>query len=203
MSRGYVIGLGSLPGAGKGALVEQLEARGVRHLHVGTMVRQAAESNGFIPEDETREAYLPFWREHASRHGNDWLARIAFATAKDLKSPVVLDGVRIKADAQAIKDTKNATMVWLDGDLPVLAQRLLDRGRVEDVGIQTVEDHITSLQAQLDGRGEFDLGGVRELADINLFPTVQIEDLEKRQLYNGRIADSLLDLCNLLPPKSY
>jgi cytidylate kinase len=203
MSRGHVIGLGSLPGAGKGALVEQLEARGVHHLHVGTIVRQAAEHNGFVPEDETREAYLPFWREHASRHGNDWLARIAFATASDLKSPVVLDGVRIKADANAIKGAKNATMVWLDGDLPVLAQRLLDRGRIEDAGVQTVEDHITALQAQLDSRGEFDLGGVRELAEISLFPTVQIEDLEQRQLYNGRIADNLLDLCNLLPPKSY
>ena len=203
MSRGYVIGLGSLPGAGKSALTEQLVTRGLEHLHVGTIVRSIAADQGFIPADNTREAYLPFWREYAAEHGQDWLAKIAFSTANDKKAGVVLDGVRIPADAQTVRRANNGKLIWIDGDLPVLAQRLLDRDRVEDAELETLEAHTEALQRQLDDTSGFSLGAVRELAEIRLFPTVQIDDLTARQQYYGRQAASLIDLCGPEIAESY
>lgn len=83
MSRGHVIGLGSLQGAGKSELAEQVVSLGAEYLHVGTIVRATAQANGFVPAEETREAYLPFWGQYTKNHGQDWLARVAFEAAEE------------------------------------------------------------------------------------------------------------------------
>jgi hypothetical protein len=196
MSRGYVIGLGSLPGAGKGELAEQAVLLGVEQLHVGSIVRATALANGFVPTDETREAYLPFWGEYSQEHGQDWLARIAFQAAEEKDLPVILDGVRIPADAQTIASAPNGTMSWLQGDLTSLARRVLARGRIEDVGIVDVHSYVEAMQKELAGEGNFSMGAVREASEVFLLAP-EISDETERTKYYSSLATHLLDLCDL------
>jgi cytidylate kinase len=135
MSKGHVIGLASLPGAGKQGIAQGLLELGVEHLHIGTVVRATAKENGFVPKDDSREAYLPFWGEFAKKHGQEWLARLALDTAAKTGSTILLDGVRIPADAEVISRTDDGSMVWLEGDLGTLAQRVVGRNRIEDIGL--------------------------------------------------------------------
>ncbi len=192
MLSGKVIGLGSLPGAGKGELAEQLSRQGVQHLHVGTLVRSTANDYGFAPVNQTREAYLPFWAEHAKTHRNNWLAKIAFKIAHKQNSIVLLDGVRIPADAQSIAQANNGTMAWLQGDLPTLANRVLSRQRIEDEGIRAAEDYVDAMQKELDGKGNFSMGAVRNASEVFLLPIPDIADLDNRSAYYGRLASHLL-----------
>lgn len=198
MSRGYVIGLGSLPGAGKGQLAEQFSLLGIKPVNIGSIVYSTANANGFFPEKETREAYLPFWREYAEVHGQDWIARIAFQTAEETESRVLLEGVRIPADAHAIGQAANGTMVWLESDLPTVARRVLARGRTEDAGLLSAADYIAKAQRELADEGNFQMGAIRDLSEISLLPTPEISDLAERASYYNSLARHVLLACNLL-----
>lgn len=197
MPYGHVIGLGSLPGAGKGELAKQLSGINVEHLHVGTIVRSMARYNGFIPAEETREAYLPFWTEYSKKHGPDWLARTAFQLAEASERCVLLDGVRIPADAEAIAKADNGTMVWLECDPRIVARRVLSRGRIEDMGISSIDDYVARMQEDLDGTGNFSMGAVRDASEIFLLPVPEIDNQSARVEHYRSLAKHLLDVCGL------
>lgn len=197
MSSGHVIGLGSLPGAGKGELAEQLSELGAEQLHVGTLVRITARNNGFVPTEETREAYLPFWGDYSQEHGQDWLAKIAFAAAQESGSLVLLDGVRIPADAIAIANASNGTMVWLESDLENVARRVLARGRKEDANITDVADYVAKMQADLANDGNFSMGAVRAASEVFLLPAPELPDPSNRAGYYNSLAQHVLGICEL------
>ncbi len=183
MSRGVVIGLASLPGAGKGELAVQLELLGAEHFHVGDVVRTTAQANDFEPEVNAREAYLPFWRLYSAEHGENWLARLAMAHAEEKQRPVVVDGVRIAADAETIASA--GTMYWLHGDLPILGKRVLKRSRAEDHEIVSVDEYVEAMKRDLADMGNFSMGAVRELCTIHLLPIPEIQDeVERAENYH-------------------
>lgn len=190
ISSPYVIGLASLPGAGKGQLAEQLASLDVGYLHVGSLVRSTAQANGFVPAEETRQAYLPFWREYSSEHGQDWLARIALQAAEDTKRPVVMDGVRIVADAITI--AAHGVMAWLEADLPTLAERVMERNKIEDRGIGSIEDYVTAMNKELAGVGNFSMGDIRDLCTLHLLPIPQIQDTALRAAHYHSLAEYVL-----------
>lgn len=195
MSRGVVIGLASLPGAGKGELAVQLELLGAEHFHVGNVVRATAQANDFKPEGNAREAYLPFWRVYSAEHGENWLARLAMAHATEKQCPVVVDGVRIAADAETIAST--GTMYWLHGDLPTLAERVIKRSRVEDGNTLSVDDYVEVMERDLANMGNFSMGAVRELCTIHLLPVPEIQgEIERAENYH-RLAVHVLETSGL------
>lgn len=192
MSRNTVIGLASLPGAGKGELAEQLALLGVEHMHVGSVVRATAESNGFVPVEETREAYLPFWQQYSQDHGQDWLARIAIRSAEENKRPVLMDGVRIPADVETI--ALQGVMLWLHADLPNLANRIISRQRVEDQKTLTVDAYIDVMQKDLANKGNFSMGEIRGLCTTALLPVPTITDSSDRADHYHDLAEHILEL---------
>lgn len=197
MIRPFVIGLGALPGAGKGELAQQLAVHGVEHLHVGTIVRSTARVNGFAPAEETREAYLPFWGEYSKIHGQDWLARVAFQTAAEKEVPVTLDGIRIPADAKTIAESEDGLMCWLEGELTTLAQRAIRRARIEDAKITTIQEHVDIMSRDLSDNGAFSMGGVRDASELGLLPIPEIPDVTARQKHYEQLAHHLLTVCGL------
>lgn len=198
MSKGHVIGLASLPGAGKEGIAQGLIKLGVEHLHIGTVVRSTARENGFVPKDDSREAYLPFWGEYAKEQGQDWLARLALKTADETGSTILLDGVRIPKDAEIISEANNGHMVWLGGNLDVLARRVVVRNRIEDEGI-TESEYVVKMKKDLAGEGHFPMGSVRDASELFLLPVPEIEDPAGRTAYYDQLARHVLDICGLTP----
>ncbi len=191
MSQTSVIGLGALAGAGKGELSEQLIQFGVDYMHIGTVVRSTAQANGFIPENDGREAYLPFWGEYAQEHGQDWLSKLAFERAKEIGRPVLLDGVRIPADAEVITASPNGLMCWLEADIETIADRAIRRARADDLGLSR-EDFIEKMQKDLSGEGSFSMGAVRDASELFLLRTPEIDDLLERATYYHSLAQHVL-----------
>lgn len=194
MSKGFVIGLGAVANAGKSELAEQFVELGTEYMHIGSMVRSAAEDNGFIPADSSREAYLPFWEQHAATHGENWISEIAFKCAHDVGGPVLLDGVRILTDAQEIADRHNGCMVWLEGNLDTIARRAVLRARDDDAGL-TEQEFKLKMQRDLDGEGGFSMGAIRAASEVYLLPTPQIEDITERAAYNNALARHVMNIC--------
>lgn len=174
MAHGVVIGLASVQGGGKGELVKPLVFAGAEHFHLGTVVRDTARANGFVPEEETREAYLPFWKEYSADYGENWLAKLAMAHAQEKEVAIVVDGVRIAADAGTIAEV--GTMFWMHTDLRAVAERVVRRAREEDQNTTTVEECIESMESDLAGTGHFSMGTVRDLCTVHLLPVPEIED---------------------------
>ena len=196
MSQGFVIGLGALAGAGKGELSEQLVTLGLDYMHVGSVVRSAAKENGFIPENDGREAYLPFWGEYAKEHGQNWLSQLAFERAKTIGGPVLLDGVRIPADAEEIAASPSGLMCWLDADIETIADRATLRARSDDLGLSR-DDFIAKMQRDLNGEGSFSMGAVRNASELFLVRTPQIDDPIERAAYYRGLAQHVLDACTI------
>ncbi len=196
MSKDHVIGLASLPGAGKGEIAKELTKLGVEHLHIGGVVRSIAEEAGFVPKGNTREAYLPFWAEYAYEHGQGWLAELAMEKAVETDSILLLDGVRIPADAEMLTKDVNSSMVWLEGNLTTLAERVDKRGRGEDAEL-TEGKILAKMQNDLADKGSFSMGAVRSASQLFLLPVPEIEDPEHRADYYIKLAKHILDICGL------
>lgn len=190
-----VIGIAGLAGAGKGSLAAQLALLGLEHFNGGEVVRATARANDFVPEDATRDAYMPFWREYSMQHGDDWLSRLAFAKAAEKQSPVVFDGVRILADAEAI--TAQGPMYWMRAELPVLAGRVMLRARKDDQHITTTEHYVEIMQKDLTNTGIFQMGAIRETCTAHLLPVPEIQNEDARAEAYHHLAKHVLKITGL------
>ncbi|MFT4532555.1 MAG: cytidylate kinase [Candidatus Saccharimonadales bacterium] len=176
MSKGHVIGLGAMPGAGKDQLVASLEILGVQELHVGTLVRATAREQGFTPAENTREAFIPFWIDYCATNGPETLARVALEAAEKSGSNFVLNGVRTMPDAAHLAGSTNSTMVWLSSDIRIAAARVMRRDRIEDRRFKTIDECIADMERDLANEGNFPMGHIMDTSAFSITPVPNMED---------------------------
>lgn len=179
-----LIGLAGPEGAGKSDLSEALAELGCERFYVGDAVRQRAAAEGFVPQDHTREAYLPFYRQVAAQEGPDWIAQVAYSRYLETGATIVIDGVRIPADAEYVA-SRRGLMLYLHGDREQLDQRLRARGRPEDMPNDADQDQ-TDKQT-------FGLNEVAAHAEHFVLPMEHVADEKLRKQCYRDLGEYILD----------
>lgn len=182
------VGLVGDPGSGKSELRQALGRQGCEEFYIGDVVRERAKSEGFIPAQDSREAYLPYWQQVAAREGKDWIAQMAHERQKHTGKLVVADGLRIPEDARYIVEN-GGLVLFMHAPEEQLINRIQLRGRPYDANALTI------LQLEKGGQpgNFFQLERVAAYAAHCLMPIEHIGDDQARAQRYDELATYILE----------
>lgn len=126
---GIRLGLVGTNGSGKSSASAYLVEKGFVWLSLSDVVRDVVSQKG-LPE--SRETLIATANQLKAEHGQDFLARSAFAAAQKLGHPrVVFDSIRNIAEVQYLVG-HGVQMIGIDAPVPLRFSRICARNRQGD-----------------------------------------------------------------------
>jgi dephospho-CoA kinase len=173
-----IIGLSGTFASGKDTLAHHLTQKyNFTHFSTGDMVRVVAEAEY---GDIKRPTLVKTANELREKRGPGVLADLAmerYNLVKNNYDGLVISGVRSLGEARLIKD-RGGKLIFIDAPIEVRYKRIKDRRRANE-DVLSFEDFKKSEELESpkihDDPTVQDIPGVKELADIILFNTGDIE----------------------------
>jgi len=160
-----IIGVAGPNGAGKGEVVQYLEARSFYALSLSDVIREELARAG---EEPTRERMIEAGRKLRAERGPGALAQVLVQRLLPDRN-YAIDSIRHPAEVAALRESgQGFHLVWVDADLAIRFERMRRRGRPGDP--QTLEQMKALERAE---RGSDDpsaqqLDAVQALADFSV-----------------------------------
>jgi dCMP deaminase len=177
-----IFGVAGPNGAGKGEIVQYLEARSFESFSLSDVIRQELARRSI---EESREHMIEVGTELRAQDGPGVLAGRAVEALESDRN-YVIDSIRHPAEVEALRTCGHPfKLIWVDADIQTRFQRLHERGRKGDP--QTLE-HLRTLEDREMGSDDpaaQQLLAVKELADFELRNDGELESLHQavRQVF--------------------
>ena len=177
-----IFGVAGPNGAGKGEIVQYLEARSFESFSLSDVIREELARRGI---EESRENMIEVGTELRAQGGPGVLAERAVASLTgDLN--YAIDSIRHPAEVEVLRGCgRPFKLIWADADIETRFERLRERARPGDP--RTLE-HLRALEDREMGSGDpaaQQLLAVKELADFELRNDGELESLHQavRQVF--------------------
>ena len=177
-----IFGVAGPNGAGKGEIVQYLEARSFQSFSLSDVIREELARRGI---EESRENMIEMGTELRAEGGPGVLAERAAASLSDDVN-YAIDSIRHPAEVDVLRACgRPFKLIWADADIQTRFQRLRERARPGDP--QTLE-HLRALEDREMGSRDpaaQQLLAVKELADFELRNDGELESLHQavRQVF--------------------
>ena len=169
-----IFGVAGPNGAGKGEIVEYLEARSFESFSLSDVIREELARRGV---EESRENMIEVGTELRAAGGPAVLAERAIESLSGDRN-YAIDSIRHPAEVEALRACgRPFKLIWADADIQTRFERLRERARPGDP--QTLE-HLRALEDREMGSGDpaaQQLLAVQELADFELRNDGELESL--------------------------
>lgn len=170
-----IIGITGTLGAGKGTVVKYLEeSRWFVHLSARKLFEEILAKQG-RPAD--RDQFHALANDLRGKYGADYIARALYEKALEHHQPVVIESLHTVAEADALHEKGNFTLLAVDAPLEERYDRIVQRWTVTDH--VTFEKFVQQQNAELesDDPTHQNLKACIAKADYVLMNTGSIDDL--------------------------
>jgi dephospho-CoA kinase len=122
-----IIAITGMPGAGKSTAAKALEARGLKRIVMGDVIREETRRRGLEPDEMNTGNVMLELRE---KYGPGAVAEVCLSTIKALKqSVVVIDGIRSYAEVEVFAKAGKVKLVAIHASRDRRYLLLTERGR--------------------------------------------------------------------------
>lgn len=172
-----IIGITGTIGAGKGTVVEYLKKRGFKHYSARAFITEEIKRRGLpINRDTMRETA----NDLRKMHGPGYIVESLYAKATAEGGDAVIESIRSRGDAEAIKQKPNAYLFAVDADPKIRYERIQKRASETDQ--VSFEKFLEQERKEMYATDPWDMNisSCMQLADYTFNNTKSIEGLEEQ-----------------------
>jgi dephospho-CoA kinase len=120
-----IIGITGTPGAGKGAVVEYLKAKGFTHYSVRAFLIEEVKRRGL---EVNRDATTEVANDLRTKFGSSYLLETIYKQAAVSGKNCVIESIRSSGEVDFLKKQPNSMLLAVDADTKIRYKRAIARG---------------------------------------------------------------------------